>query len=360
MSGFIPRARMRRRCKSVPHLVTSSSLISMSIPKAHTVDLVSGLLPNSQKLWRLGCRGTGLILRTGLFWWHTGREPFLSPDTAKFPTLSVKLDKLVLCRDPFQLWDLAMAPDGGRDCRPLPRSFRLWDRVNSRHLLAADFVFSFKLLERLLMDSMRCWLNVFLGRLTDDIASGSPTQHSVLSDGLPTRTVVSESARCSGAICFRADRARALPGGMIFPVEVTRRRSSNSTECFLWLRPWWGFPGIKKYTRWRHQMEHFPRYWPFVRGIHRSPVNSPYKGQWRGALMFSLICTRINGWVNNGEAGDLRRHRARYDVTVLHICILDLKMNTLGGWTKLSFAHDLFKWIFLTGSSCILIENTIH
>ena len=33
--------------------------------------------------------------------------------------------------------------------------------------------------------------------------------------------------------------------------------------------------------------KHFPRYWPFVRGIHRSPVNSPHKGQWRGALMFS-------------------------------------------------------------------------
>ena len=63
--------------------------------------------------------------------------------------------------------------------------------------------------------------------------------------------------------------------------------------------------------------KHFPRYWPFVRGIHRSPVNSPHKGQWRGALMFSLICTRINGWVNNGEAGDLRRHLAHYVVTVM-------------------------------------------
>ena len=31
--------------------------------------------------------------------------------------------------------------------------------------------------------------------------------------------------------------------------------------------------------------KHFPRYWPFVRGIHRSPVNSSHKGQWRGALM---------------------------------------------------------------------------
>ena len=28
-----------------------------------------------------------------------------------------------------------------------------------------------------------------------------------------------------------------------------------------------------------------PRYWPYVRGIHRSPVNSPHKGQWHGALM---------------------------------------------------------------------------
>ena len=63
--------------------------------------------------------------------------------------------------------------------------------------------------------------------------------------------------------------------------------------------------------------KHFPRYWPFLRGIHRSPVNSPHKGQWRGALMFSLICVWINGWVNNREAGDLRRHRAHYDVSVM-------------------------------------------
>ena len=63
--------------------------------------------------------------------------------------------------------------------------------------------------------------------------------------------------------------------------------------------------------------KHFPRYWPFVRGIHRSPVNSPHKGQWRGALMFSLICAWINDWVNNGEAGDLRRRLANYDVIVM-------------------------------------------
>ena len=64
--------------------------------------------------------------------------------------------------------------------------------------------------------------------------------------------------------------------------------------------------------------KHFPRYWPFVWGIHWSPVNSPHKGQWRGALMFSLTCAWINSWVNNGEAGDLRRHHAHYDVIVMN------------------------------------------
>ena len=63
--------------------------------------------------------------------------------------------------------------------------------------------------------------------------------------------------------------------------------------------------------------KHFPRNWPFVRGIHRSPVNFPHKGQWRGALMFSLICVWINDWVNNREASDLRRYRAHYDVIVM-------------------------------------------
>ena len=64
---------------------------------------------------------------------------------------------------------------------------------------------------------------------------------------------------------------------------------------------------------------HFPCYLPFVCGIHRWPVNSPHKGQWRGALMFSLICAWIglNSWVKNREAGDLKRHRAHYGVIVM-------------------------------------------
>ena len=61
--------------------------------------------------------------------------------------------------------------------------------------------------------------------------------------------------------------------------------------------------------------KHFPRYWPFGRGIHRSPVNSPYKDQWRGALMFSLICAlnkRLSkqswGWWFETPSRSLWRH----------------------------------------------------
>ena len=68
--------------------------------------------------------------------------------------------------------------------------------------------------------------------------------------------------------------------------------------------------------------KYFPRYWPFMRGIHRSPVNSLHKGQWRGALMFSLICAWISRWENYGKAGDLRRHRSQYDVIVMIMALV--------------------------------------
>ena len=92
------------------------------------------------------------------------------------------------------------------------------------------------------------------------------------------------------------------------PVAFTRARQGNS----LTLGQVYDFPS-DDVIKWKH----FPRHWPFVRGIHRSPVNSPHNGQRRGALMFSLICAWMSGGVNNCEAGDLRRHRAQYDVTVM-------------------------------------------
>ena len=132
-----------------------------------------------------------------------------------------------------------------------------------------------------------------------------------------------------------------------------------------------GFVGTHKFggrfwfiSWWRHQMETFstllalcahfeegfgsfhddvikwdycPRHWPFVGGFHRSPVNSPHKGQWRGALMFSLICTWRNGWVNNRDAGDLRRHCAHYDVTVISMIHLSFLCVTWYKHRKLAY-----------------------
>ena len=68
-------------------------------------------------------------------------------------------------------------------------------------------------------------------------------------------------------------------------------------------------------TKWKH----FPRYWPFVRGIHRSPVTSPHEGEWHGALVFCLIYIWTNGWANTRDAADLRRHRTHYDVNLMCI-----------------------------------------
>ena len=64
--------------------------------------------------------------------------------------------------------------------------------------------------------------------------------------------------------------------------------------------------------------KHFARYWPFVRGIHRSPVKSPHKCELMTRDFDVFFDLRLNnGWVNNRKAGDLRRHRTHYDVTVI-------------------------------------------
>ena len=62
---------------------------------------------------------------------------------------------------------------------------------------------------------------------------------------------------------------------------------------------------------------HSPRHWPFVRWIHRSPVNSPQKGQWSGALEFFFICAWTYSSVNNWDTGNLRCQRSHYDVIIM-------------------------------------------
>ena len=116
-----------------------------------------------------------------------------------------------------------------------------------------------------------------------------------------------------------------------------------STNSSLWgtcggsISKWWSW--------WRHQMETFSALLAICAG------NSPVPVQWPGALMFSLICAQINGWVNNGEAGGLRRHRVHYDVIVM--CVYYVGVTNLQ-----CFSHDLIMppklWPVISKLMCML------
>ena len=101
--------------------------------------------------------------------------------------------------------------------------------------------------------------------------------------------------------------------------------------------------------------KHFPRYWPFVQGIHRLPVNSPHKGQWCRALMFSLICTWIKGSVNNCEAGDLRCHCAHYDVKLMCTHLWPWRSNF-----TLRKKNKIYQYFLINILSDISIHQSIY
>ena len=84
-------------------------------------------------------------------------------------------------------------------------------------------------------------------------------------------------------------------------------------------------------------MEIFSALLAICAGNWPASVNSPHKGQWRAVLLYSLICVWINDWVNNREAGDLRRYCAHYDVTVMNRFVLNIEMSgILCLWIKVS------------------------
>ena len=57
---------------------------------------------------------------------------------------------------------------------------------------------------------------------------------------------------------------------------------------------------------------------------------------WRRALMFSLICTRLNGWVNNREAGDFRRHPTQYDAIVMVVATKRIEAQHISPGDKMN------------------------
>ena len=77
--------------------------------------------------------------------------------------------------------------------------------------------------------------------------------------------------------------------------------------------------------------------------------------------MFSLICAWINVWVTNREAGDLRRHRAHYDFTVMKLrSNMSSKSPRLNDLKKLYLKMCSFKsWPVCLGLSiCINATKT--
>ena len=150
---------------------------------------------------------------------------------------------------------------------------------------------------------------------------------------------------------------------MPFPELMPQSNPSSPTRChFNQTTNIHSNLNVFPFTLWSHchyspvhddviKWKHFLRYCPFVQGIHRSPVNSPHKGQRRRALMFSLISAQINRWVNNREAGDLRRIHPHYDVTVMtqHIHVnrgMDQSMVTSSQWT-LNITWSSFSMYFM-------------
>ena len=111
-------------------------------------------------------------------------------------------------------------------------------------------------------------------------------------------------------------------------------------------------------------METFSALLALCAGNSPVPVNSPHKGQWRGALMFSLICARINVWVNNREAGDLRRHRGYYDVTAMVSCLIAPNHNPTQCWVIINKApsnthFDVFSLAILLPAIIKYTENIL-
>ena len=111
---------------------------------------------------------------------------------------------------------------------------------------------------------------------------------------------------------------------------------------------------------WRHQMETFSALLAACAG------NSPHKGQWRGAFMFSLICAWIYRWVNNRGAGDLRRYHAHYDVIVMDylslcacMCIFENMIN-ITALKKVRALYSQHEWLIISIIKCgMKLRNTV-
>ena len=135
------------------------------------------------------------------------------------------------------------------------------------------------------------------------------TSYEIALRWMPQNIFVNKSTLAQLMVCCLTASAHSVPCGVARPRWVDEQsvwKTNSLVRHIIWSLI------HDDVINWKH----FPRYWPFVRGIHRSPVNSPHKGQWRGALMLFLFA--LNKRLSKQSRGWwLRRHRAHYDIIVM-------------------------------------------
>ena len=122
-------------------------------------------------------------------------------------------------------------------------------------------------------------------------------------------------------------------------------------------------PYVKTWCR--HQMETLSALLAICAGNSPVPGEFPAQRPVMLSLMFSLICVWINGWVNNREAGDLRRYRSHYDVTVMYCYISHgpgmrhyLERRQRNGYQELVSLKN-FPSKFTFDGTCILLSSKV-
>ena len=103
-----------------------------------------------------------------------------------------------------------------------------------------------------------------------------------------------------------------------------------------------------------HQMDTFSVLLALCDGNPWSPVDSPHKCQWHGALMFSLICTWVNSRANNRGASDLRCHCVHYNITVMSSIKTLQWCRGKDHWRIILIICSIFSWMV----NCIDLQLT--
>ena len=83
-------------------------------------------------------------------------------------------------------------------------------------------------------------------------------------------------------------------------------------HCGIWLSSYCNTKFSQDWFRHQAIIDYLLQSWSIINEVFWHSFEGSHR-----ALMFSLICAWMNDWVNNREAGDLRHHRAHYDITLM-------------------------------------------